>query len=180
MRYLTVALAAAYVALCVFANVVTAHYGLVAATPTLWGVQLLVPAGTWAVGAILVVRNQLQELTGRTVLYGLIIVGAVLSYVSGAGGIAVASGVTFLLSETLDTLVYSRVRRTGLRRAVTSGTLAGAVVDTLVFLSLAYLLAGLSWSWLAVGGQLVVKGVYMLLVGLVVVSCHGQAGHDPA
>jgi hypothetical protein len=139
------------------ANVVTSHYGLVPA-----GFGLLVPAGTYAAGLVLIVRNAVQETGGRTVVILCIIAGAALSAVFGSGRIALASGATFLVSETLDTVAYTTLRRRGWRRAAIAGTTIGAVLDTIMFLSL----SGLGLSLHAVTGQVLVKGCFALLVYL--------------
>lgn len=52
--------------------------------------------------------------------------------------IAVASGCAFLIAQLLDVTVFDRLRRQSWWRAPIFGTLAGSVVDTLVFFSVAF------------------------------------------
>ncbi len=52
--------------------------------------------------------------------------------------IAVASGCAFLIAQLLDVTVFNRLRRQSWWRAPIVGTLAGSVVDTLVFFSVAF------------------------------------------
>ncbi len=52
--------------------------------------------------------------------------------------IAVASGAAFLSAQLLDVTVFNRLRRQSWWRAPIFGTLAGSVVDTLIFFSVAF------------------------------------------
>jgi uncharacterized PurR-regulated membrane protein YhhQ (DUF165 family) len=158
---LTLTLAATYIGLVVTANVMTSHLGLLPA-----GFGLMVTAGTFAAGLTIAVRNPLQEVAGRRWVFAAILVGAVLSYLLGAGRIAIASGVTFLVAETLDMTVYTWLRKHGWKRAVVAGITVGAVVDTVLFLAL----AGFGLSWPVVAGQLLVKAVYAGVLGFPMVK----------
>ncbi|HEX3778602.1 MAG TPA: VUT family protein [Pseudonocardiaceae bacterium] len=152
--------AALYLAGIVAANWVTSRYGL-----THVGLGLLAPAGTWFAGGVIALRNTLQDAAGRRWVLACILAGALLSWATGSGRIALASGTTFLVSESLDMAVYSRLRtQRRWRVAVIAGTWTGAVIDTLMFLGL----SGLGITGPAVAGQLLVKaiwvtGTYLLL-----------------
>lgn len=52
--------------------------------------------------------------------------------------IAIASGAAFLTAQLLDVTVFNRLRRQSWWRAPILGTLAGSVVDTLIFFSIAF------------------------------------------
>lgn len=52
--------------------------------------------------------------------------------------IAIASGAAFLAAQLLDITVFNRLRRQSWWRAPMFGTLAGSVVDTMVFFSVAF------------------------------------------
>ena len=99
-------------------------------------------------------RNVLQETLGRYVVIAAIVAGAALSAATSPAALALASAVSFLVAELLDTLVYTPARRHGLVRAVLLASAAGAVVDSLGFLYL----AGFPVTWHGVAGQLVGKG----------------------
>lgn len=152
--------AALYLAGIIVANWVTSRYGLIHV-----GLGLLAPAGTWFAGGVIALRNTLQDVAGRRWVLVCILVGALLSWATGSGRIALASGVTFLVSETLDMAVYSRLRtKRRWRVAVVAGTWTGAVIDTVMFLGL----SGLGVTGPSVAGQLLVKaiwvtGTYLLL-----------------
>lgn len=154
---LSLSLLAVYVGLVVAANIMTSRLGLLPA-----GFGLMVTAGTFAAGLTLAVRNPLQEAAGKRWVVVAIVIGAALSFWLGAGRIAIASGVTFAVAETVDMTVYTWLRRHGWKRAVLAGIIVGAVADTLLFLSL----AGFPLTPHTVGGQLLVKAVYAAALGL--------------
>lgn len=141
-----------FVGTVVLANVVTSYWGLVAA-----GFGLLVPAGTYCAGLALGLRDALQDRAGVLWVLAAIVSGAGLSFVLADYRIAAASGVAFLLSELADLGVYTPLRRAGWRRAVLASNAIGAVVDTLIFLSL----AGFPLTAEVVAGQLLVKAVWV-------------------
>lgn len=141
-------LAAAYIATVVLANVLTEHYGLVPV-----GFGLTATAGTFAAGATLLARNVTQDVTGRLLVLGLMLVGCGLSWWLASPHLATASAVAFALSETCDMAVYTPLRKRGWSRAVLAASTVGAVVDTFVFLHL----AGFPLTRESVSGQLLVK-----------------------
>ncbi len=150
---------AAFVGTVVLANVVTSHWGLIAA-----GFGLLVPAGTYSAGLALGLRDGLQDRCGVRWVLGAIAFGAGLSFVLADYRIALASGVAFLVSEIADLSIYTPLRRAGRRRAVLASNATGAVVDTVIFLSI----AGFPLTFESVGGQVLVKAVWCSLAVLAV------------
>jgi uncharacterized PurR-regulated membrane protein YhhQ (DUF165 family) len=116
----------------VTANTLTARYGFVSVAP-----GLTATAGTYAAGLAFVFRNLTQESWGRWLVLLAIIAGALLSWGVSTAQLALASGVTFLVSETTDWGVYTPLRRRGWVRAAAAGNVAGFVVDTFLFLWLA-------------------------------------------
>lgn len=145
-------LAAAFVASVALANVLTSHLGLVPA-----GFGLFVPAGTYAAGLALCLRDGLQSWGYLWMVFPAIAVGAALSWWLGDGRIAVASAVAFLVSELLDLAVFTRLQRHGWRRALWLSNNVGAVADTFVFLSL----AGFAVTAEAITGQVLVKVIWV-------------------
>lgn len=117
-----------------------------------WGVidlpltGLSAPAGVLFAGLAFGLRDIIHEIIGRRVVVAVILAGAVLSYVlsdaaripGGVTSIAVASGVAFLLSELADLAVYSPLRERHWVGAVVVSNVAGAVVDSALFLWLAF------------------------------------------
>lgn len=144
---------AAYLAVIVLANWMTAAYGLVPI-----GFGLAVTAGTFAAGAALVLRDAVQVNAGRFVAIGAIVVGALVSAWTSTPAIALASGVAFLVSEAVDMAVFTPLRERGLARAVVVSSIVSAPVDTVLFLAI----AGFGVTWQAVLGQFFVKTVMAL------------------
>lgn len=140
-----------YVGTVVLANWVTSRYGLVTA-----GFGLLVPAGTYAAGLALGLRDTLQDAAGVRRVLAAIGIGTAVSFLAGDARIAAASGVAFLLAELADLAVYTPLRRKGWRRAVLASNAVGAVLDTLLFLSI----AGFPVTVQSVAGQVLVKAVW--------------------
>jgi hypothetical protein len=138
---------AAYAAAIVAANWTTSRYGFVSV-----GFGLTATAGTYAAGAALMLRNIVQDALGRRAVVAAILLGAALSALTSPA-LALASGIAFGASELADTAVYTPLRKRGWARAVLPASLLGAVIDTLLFLSL----AGFSVTAHGVAGQLVGK-----------------------
>jgi hypothetical protein len=131
------------------ANLLTTYYGLVPA-----GFGLMVTAGTYAAGLSLGLRDALQTTGGIRWVIGAIAGGIVLSALLGDGRIALASAVAFGVAEFVDLAVYTPLRRRNWRVAVAASNAVGALVDTLLFLTI----AGFPITAELVGGQLLVKG----------------------
>jgi len=124
------------------ANWMVQHFGTVCVPngPCLVPVApgLLAPSGVLVVGAALVLRDVVQRCLGTAWGVGAIVVGAVLSVAVAPPSLVLASGAAFLLSELADFAIYTPLQRRGLVRAVVASSVAGLVVDSLVFLLLAF------------------------------------------
>ena len=158
-RALAPALAVGLVGSIALANCMTSHYGLVAA-----GFGLAVTAGTYAAGLSLGLRDALHESGGYRWVLAAIAGGIAVSAVLGDGRVALASAVAFGVAELLDLLVYVPLRRRDWRPAVAASNAVGALADTLLFLWI----AGFPVTGREVGGQLLVKAVWMTLLALAV------------
>lgn len=96
------------------------------------------PSGVLWVGAALVLRDMVQFFLGRPTAVVAMLVGALLSYLV-APSLAFASAAAFLLSESADLLVYTpMIRRGWVVPAVFTSSTVGLVVDSIVFLTLAF------------------------------------------
>ena len=73
----------------------------------------------------------------RVVLAGFV-VGVLLSIFLATPRIAIASGTAFLTGQLLDITVFGRLRRQAWWRAPLAATLAGSLLDTAIFFSLAF------------------------------------------
>lgn len=125
-----------------FANWLIQHVGTVCAPqgPCLVPVApgLLAPSGVLAAGAALVLRDVVQRCLGAAWGLAAIIAGTVLSAFIAPQSLVLASGAAFLLSEVADFAVYTPLQRRRLVLAVTLSAGAGLIVDSVVFLSLAF------------------------------------------
>lgn len=153
----------AYLACIVAANWLTAHYGLVPV-----GFGLVVTAGTFAAGLSFVARDLLQDTAGRMVVLAAIVLGAALSALLSPLSLALASGATFLVSESCDMAVYTPLRRSGHK---TAGWFASNIVGSLVDSALFLWLAGFPMSGFV--GQSAVKIAVGVLTPLALVGVIG-------
>lgn len=92
------------------------------------------------VGGVLALRDGAQRSWGHAVLLWMM-AGAGLSFWLGNPAVALASVFAFLISESVDWLVYTTTQRPFAER-VWRSVLLSSPVDTAVFLHLAHL-----WSW---------------------------------
>jgi uncharacterized PurR-regulated membrane protein YhhQ (DUF165 family) len=144
---------AALIATVVGANAATSRYGLVPV-----GFGLVATAGTFAAGLSLIARDVVQDAAGRLAAAAAVLVAAALSALVAAPALAVASGVAFAVSELADGMIYTPLRKRGWAVAVLSSSAVGAIVDTLLFVSIAFGAAAVTAP--TVAGQLLVKVVY--------------------
>lgn len=99
---------------------------------------ILAPSGVLMIGVALVLRDAVHSLLGWRWALGLILAGAALSGLIASGPLVVASVVAFLLSELADLAVYAPLRERSLYAAVAASSVVGAVVDSAVFLWIAF------------------------------------------
>lgn len=121
-----------YVATIFLANWAIATIGVVPV-----GFGLMAPAGVYFAGVALGLRDLVQESLGKRWTVAAIVVGSALSALVSPQ-FALASGAAFLLSETADFLVYTPLRERGWLAAVVVSNLVGDVVDSALFLGLAF------------------------------------------
>ena len=67
-----------------------------------------------------------------------VVIGAILSALIAPPSLVLASGVAFLLSEFADLAVYTPLARRGLVAAVVASSAVGLIVDSIIFLWLAF------------------------------------------
>ena len=99
---------------------------------------LTAPSGVLAVGLALVLRDLVQRRLGLAWSLAAIALGAALSATFAAPTLVLASTAAFLLSEIADLAVYTPLQRRGLVRAAFASSLVGLVIDSIVFLLLAF------------------------------------------
>jgi uncharacterized PurR-regulated membrane protein YhhQ (DUF165 family) len=161
-------LAVAYVALVVLANWLASRYLI-----TVPFTHYIAPAGVLCIGAVLVLRDWLWQLRGFRASVVLIGVAGVLSYVIGVAAgygslqrIALASLAAFVVSEGIfESLVFAPLRKRHLTLGVALSASVGNLVDSFVFLVLAF---PAFWTDLY-AGNVVGKGE-MIAVGVVLTA----------
>ena len=124
---------------------------------------LLAPSGVLMVGLALVLRDMVQRRLGLGWAGAAVLAGAALSAFLAPPALVVASAAAFLVSEAADLAVYTPLQRRGLVLAVALSSVVGLVLDSVVFLLLAF--GGLEY----VAGQVVGK-LWMVLASLPLVA----------
>ena len=99
---------------------------------------LMAPSGVTMAGVALVLRDLVQRRLGVAASSLAILAGAALSALLAPPALVIASATAFLLSEFADLAVYTPLARRGLLIAVVASGVVGLVVDSVVFLWLAF------------------------------------------
>jgi uncharacterized PurR-regulated membrane protein YhhQ (DUF165 family) len=163
MRSLGYVAVVGYVSTIFAANWLIEHVGLVGV-----GFGLMAPAGVFAAGFALTFRDVVQSTLGRPSVVAAILAGTLLSLIVSPT-FAAASGVAFLLSELADFAIYTPMERRSWLGAVALSNTAGAVIDSALFLWLAFgsltffwgQFVGKTWTTLAVLPLLAVSRRYI-------------------
>lgn len=101
------------------------------------GFGLMAPSGVWAAAISFPARDLVQRTAGRWLGIVAILAGAALSWWLSDPTIAIASGVTYLCSESLDMAIYSPLQRRWFVPAVFVSGCGALVLDSVLFLHLA-------------------------------------------
>lgn len=118
---------------------------------------LTAPSGVLLVGVALVLRDLVQRRLGLGWAALAILIGGALSAFFAPPALVVASVAAFLLSEIADLAVFTPMQRKGLVRAAFVSSLMGLVIDSVVFLWLAF------GSLAYLPGQVVGKAIMVIL-----------------
>jgi uncharacterized PurR-regulated membrane protein YhhQ (DUF165 family) len=151
----------AFVATVFVANWLVQTYGVVQV-----GFGLVAPAAVFAAGFAFTFRDLVHRLLGRKWTVAAIIVGALASALVSPR-FAFASGVAFVVSELADLTVYEPVARRSWTFGVLASNVVGLVIDSLLFLWLAF------GSLAFLPGQLVGKAWTTLVAVAVIVAVRG-------
>lgn len=155
---------AVYAGAIVASNWLITHVGIPAGHGTFLtpvGFGLMAPSGVWAAAVSFPARDIVQRAGGRWLGAAAVIAGAMISWAISDPRIAIASGLTYLCSETADFAVYTPLQRRWFVPAVVASGCVAAVVDSVLFLHLAALPAGAA----AVAGLVLGKAWVQLAAG---------------
>jgi len=117
---------------------------------------LMAPSAVLVVGLAFVLRDMVQRRLGVGFAALAVIVGAALSALLAPPALVIASGVAFLVSEFADLAVYTPLQKRRLLLAVVASSVVGLIVDSVIFLQLAF--GDLTYLW----GQVVGKAWMVL------------------
>ncbi|MDQ0156327.1 VUT family protein [Robertmurraya andreesenii] len=161
-----------YLLAIVLANVVTAKFA-----PLEVGI-FIIPMGSFLIGATFILRDLVQNKYGRTKTYLFILLALILSAISSyllgdTLWIVFASALSFAVSETTDTEIYTRLNLPMNLRVLYSGIIGG-FLDSAIFVVVGLSPIGaniLPWNviWMAILGQVLVK-VIMQILGVLVLQ----------
>ena len=147
-----------YLSSIVGANWLISRFGIVPV-----GFGLMAPAGVFAIGPALVLRDLVQWSLGKTVSLVALAVGGVLSYFVADPAVATASAVAFALSELVDFALFTVIAPRW-ARAVFVGGIAGLLLDSAVFLLVAF------GSLAYMPGQVLGKAYGVILATIVIAA----------
>ncbi|MCZ7855021.1 VUT family protein [Agrobacterium salinitolerans] len=102
------------------------------------GFGLTAPSGVLIIGLALVLRDMVHEAGGAKAAIAAIFIGGILSAFFAPPALVLASVLAFVLAELADMFVYSPLREKRLGLAVFASGAVGALVDSAVFLMLAF------------------------------------------
>jgi uncharacterized PurR-regulated membrane protein YhhQ (DUF165 family) len=160
-----------YLIAIVTANVVTATF-----QP--WQVwYFIIPWGTWFIGGTFILRDLVQRQYGKITAYKAIIGALILSVLLSLWQgdllpITFASGLSFIISESVDTEIFTRIKTSFSNRVLLSG-IVGGLFDSSIFvvIGLSPIGAGfLPWPVIpaAIAGQWLVKSILQGIGALII------------
>lgn len=163
----------------VTANVVTAAFA-----PLQFG-MFIVPMGTLLIGATFIFRDLVQNKYGRKKTYLFIFVAlafsALASFMLGDTLLIVlASAISFVVAETADTEIYTRLKLPMAWRVFYSG-IVGGFLDSVIFVVIGLSPLGanfLPWEAVpaAIIGQIIVKTVIQMIGALILNQVYVMRG----
>jgi len=99
---------------------------------------IMAPSGVLMIGLALILRDLVQRRLGRLWSLGAIVVGAIISGLVAPAALVFASVAAFFFSEMADFLVYTPLQERRFVTAIVASSIAGSVVDSILFLWLAF------------------------------------------
>lgn len=134
------------------------------------GFGLTAPSGVLVIGAAMVLRDVVHEAGGAKAAILAIAIGALLSWFMAPPALVLASVAAFALAELADLAVYAPLRQKSLGLAVLASGIVGAIIDSAVFLWLAF------GSLAFIEGQILGKA-WMSLAAFAVMAVRSPSHH---
>ncbi|MGD0166209.1 MAG: VUT family protein [Gaiellaceae bacterium] len=171
-------LAAFYLGLVVLANWLASAYVV--------GVPLTpyqAPAGVFCIGGVLVLRDWIQQLRGLVWTMPLVYAAGLISWGAGdlAGWtslekIAVASVIAFTVSETVEAVVFTPIRKRNLSLGVALSGTVGNAIDSYLFLTIAFASTSFFWGQFWGKSEMIAIGTLLTMTRrrLVPITVGGQ------
>lgn len=156
-------------AVCYIATIFAANWAIETFGMVGVGFGLMAPAGVYFAGLGFTCRDLTHEAIGRNGVLVAIAIGAACSWFVSPT-FALASAAAFLVSELADLAVYTPLRRRTWLGAVALSNTVGLVIDSMLFLWLAF------GSLAFLSGQLVGKA-WMTALAIGVLWVARRAGH---
>lgn len=100
--------------------------------------EVMAPSGSLLITVALVLRDFVQRRLGSAWALAAILAGTALSAAVAPGPLVLASAIAFLLSELADLAVFTPLQKRGLTLAVVVSSLVGLVIDSILFLYIAF------------------------------------------
>lgn len=157
-----------YVGTVVAANAAVQHYGII---PVGFGYSA--PAGVYFVALALVLRDYVQWSLGKPIMLAALATGAVASYAVASPALASASAAAFAFSELVDFALFTWLAPRW-ARAVLIGGIVGAVIDSAIFLRVAF------GSFDFMQGQVLGKAYGIVAAALIVAALRTRREPVPA
>ncbi len=133
-------LAIIFFGLVILANWLASKY-----TITVPFTNYLAPAGTLCIGGVLVLRDWMQQLKGLLWTMPIVYLAGLTSWLvgdlagwTGLEKIAIASVIAFSVSETVEALIFTPLRKKHLTAGVGLSATVGNALDSYIFLAIAF------------------------------------------
>lgn len=161
-----------YVLSIIIANVITAKFA-----PMHLGL-MIIPYGTFLIGATFIFRDLVQVKHGKNFTYSVILLALLLSaltsyFLGDTLWVVFASAISFALSETTDTEIFTRLKKSFYKRVLFSGVIGGTIDSTIfVIIGISPLGANfLGWELVpyAILGQVIIKS-FMQVIGIYILK----------
>ena len=111
---------------------------LIPVAPNLGHGVLMAPSGVALIGFALVLRDVVQRCLGKPASLIAVVIGTAISALIAPPALVLASAAAFFLSEMADMAVYTPLAQRRLVMAVILSASVGLVVDSVVFLHMAF------------------------------------------